>query len=294
MSAEVTETLQPGPGRVLVDGTLGDGGHAAAWLEAGGMVVGIDQDPVALVRAARRCEPWHDRLHIVHGAFAALDVLGPRDLAPDAVLLDLGTSRAQIEDPARGFSYLSDGPLDMRMDTTSGHSVADLLRFTPVEELASWLRELGDVPHARRVARAIVKAGPPVTTGALAAAVERQFPPRLAMKSLSCVFQALRMVANDECRALEGGLDASLRALRPGGRMAVLTYHSGEERMVRGFLRRQSGQCTCPQGLPVCSCGSIRRVVVVERGRRPRQGELDANPRARSARLWAAERVDVQ
>ena len=286
--------LNPGPDRVLVDGTLGDGGHAASWLEAGGRVVGIDRDLAALDRASRRCAQWRDRLYLTHGRFSQLSTLLPTGLRPDAVLLDLGTSRAQVETPARGFSYMGDGPLDMRMDQTLGDDVAVLLRSVTVDELAAWLHDLGDVPHARKVARAIIKAGPPSRTGALAAVVERQFPHRMAMKALSCVFQALRMAVNHERAELRDGLAASVEALPSGGRITVLTYHSGEERAVREFLRRESGQCSCPPGLPVCSCIPRQRVRILERGRRPDPQEVAANPRARSARLWAAERTGVQ
>lgn len=294
MIAEVMATLEPGPGRILLDATVGDGGHAAVWLERGGTVVGIDRDQTALARAARRCERWGDRLHLIHGRFSQLPHLIPPRLSPDAVLMDLGTSYAQVETPTRGFSYTHDGPLDMRMDQAIGSSAAALLEGASVDELACWLHEYGDVPHPRHVARAILRAGPPTTTGALARVIERQFPSRLAMKVLSCVFQALRIAVNDERAELADGLAAAVGALGPGGRGAVLTYHSGEERTVRSFLRRESGQCTCPPALPVCTCQPRARVRVTVRGQRPESTEVRQNPRARSARLWAWERLDAR
>ncbi|MBN1423876.1 16S rRNA (cytosine(1402)-N(4))-methyltransferase RsmH [Candidatus Fermentibacteria bacterium] len=294
MVAEVMDALKPGPGRVLVDATVGDGGHAMAWLEAGGTVVGIDRDGAAIHRTSRRLSSWHDRVRLVHGCLSTLCDLAPGDPAPDGVLMDLGTSRTQIEDPERGFSYQSDGPLDMRMDRSAGVAVAALLRGVSVATLSGWLETLGDVPHARRVARSILHCGPPETSAELIAAVEHVAPPRLRIKYLSCVFQALRIVANDELNELRQGLLASIDLLRPGGRIAVLTYHSGEERAVRAIFRREQGQCVCPPGLPVCSCTPRTRIRAIEKGRRPATAEVAANPRARSARLWVSERTDVQ
>ncbi len=285
------EVLRPGPGRLLVDGTVGDGGHASAWLEAGGLVLGTDRDPEALLRARRRCASWADRLTLHHARFSEMDSLVAPGTA-DAVLLDLGTSRLQIDSPIRGFSYTQPGALDMRMDGTSGPSAAWLLAHTDVGELASWLREYGDVPRARRLARAILHEGPPTTTEDLARIVTSRCPPRLATKTLSCVFQALRMVVNGEREELQRGLEAAIRVLAVGGRLAVLTYHSGEERLVRVFLRRSTGRCTCPPGLPVCACSPRRILAVIEDGRRPSPSEVAANPRARSARLWAAQRLE--
>lgn len=285
------ELLRPMPDALLLDATLGDGGHAMAWLQRGGTVIGIDRDPSALERARQRLKNWEKRLVVYCLSFSHIgdEVIAKRK--PWAALLDLGTSRAQIEQPARGFSYLEDGPLDMRMNQRSGDPLLVILRQTSMNELAGWLAAYADIARPRKVARAILSEGPPETTAELAETVRRSFPPRRRIKDTARVFQALRMVVNDEERELWQGLKAVVNGLQPGGRVAVLTYHSGEERAVRRILRRYSGQCICPPGLPVCGCGAAELVTLLKPfGVRPSDEEVKRNSRSRSARLWAAEK----
>ncbi len=289
MAEEVLDLLRPGSGRLLVDATLGDGGHALAWLKAGGDVVGVDRDPAALSRARARLKEWSGHLHLVHANFSELGSLAVENV--DAVLFDLGTSRLQIEDKARGFSYLDDGPLDMRMDRSRGTPAFRVLRDATEQQLSQWLSELGDVPTPRRVARAILRAGPPSSTLGLVRATEKCFPPRRRIKNLAKIFQALRMVVNREQEELSRGLAAAVDLLRDGGRVGVLTYHSGEERRVRRFLKRESGMCICPPGLPVCGCGARERLRFLRPfGKYASTEEVSVNPRARSARLWGGEK----
>ena len=294
MVSEVMDVLRPRPDALLLDATLGDGGHALAWLQRGGKVIGIDRDPVGLERARRRLKNWEKRISVYCITFSHI---GQADFAkqhPWAAFFDLGTSRAQIDQASRGFSYLDDGPLDMRMNQQEGDPLSVILRRTPPDELAGWLATYADIPSPRRVARAILSGGPPQKTAELAEVVGKLFPPRRRIKDTARVFQALRMVVNNEVRELWEGLKAAVEVLQPGGRVAVLTYHSGEERAVRSILRRYSGHCICPPGLPACGCGASKLLMPVQPfGVRPSDGEIGKNSRSRSARLWAAEKCDA-
>jgi 16S rRNA (cytosine1402-N4)-methyltransferase len=292
MVNEVMALLRPAKDALLLDATLGDGGHAKAWLERGGQVVGLDRDPSAVQRARHRLRRWEERLSVYCVAFSQLGDEISAMGRPWAVLFDLGTSRAQIEEPARGFSYLEDGPLDMRMNQSLGDPLSLILRRTTLEELAGWLARYADISRPRTVARAILRKAPLTTTGELAETVGRVFPPRRRIKDTARVFQALRMVVNDEERELQLGMQTAVEMLQPGGRVAALTYHSGEERSVRSLLRRFSGQCICPPGLPVCGCGALELLRPLRPfGARPSDAEMSRNTRSRSARLWAAEKL---
>jgi 16S rRNA (cytosine1402-N4)-methyltransferase len=299
------EWLALAPGRLVVDGTVGFGGHAEAILERtapDGRLVGLDRDAEALAGAAARLAPFGDRVELVQASFRQLgDVLFARGLARvDAVLLDLGVSSPQLDRPERGFRFAEDTaartPLDMRMDPRGGPTAAELLARASEAELAGWFRAYADLPGARRLARALVRArerAPLRTAADLRRVVEearvgggrRHHPATL-------VFQALRMAVNDEVAALEEGLAAAEAALAPGGRLVVLAYHSVEDRLVKRFLRSAERGCTCPPRQPVCTCGrlpTLRRLT--RRPVRPEEGEIARNPRARSARLRAAERL---
>jgi 16S rRNA (cytosine1402-N4)-methyltransferase len=180
------------------------------------------------------------------------------------------------------------------MNQRAGEPLSVILRRTHPQELAGWLATYADVPGPRRVARAILSQGPPETTAELAETVGKLFPPRRRIKDTARVFQALRMVVNNEERELSQGMKAVVEILQPGGRVAVLTYHSGEERAVRSILRRYAGHCTCPPGLPVCGCGASKLVMLVKPfGVRSSDAEVARNSRSRSARLWAAEKCDA-
>lgn len=293
------------PGGIVLDGTLGDGGHAEALLRRSapdGRLVGLDRDPDALARARARLAPFGARALLVHASFAEMErVLAERGVGRvDAVLLDLGVSSPQLDVPARGFRFAEataeETPLDMRMDPGGGPSAADLLRDADEATLARWFREYGELPGAGRLARAIAherRRRPLRTAADLLRAVResgvgrgrRHHPATLA-------FQALRIAVNDELAALETALDQAPAVLRPGGRVLVIAYHSLEDRAVkRRFVALERG-CVCPPELPVCRCGRVpllRRVT--RRAIRPGAEELRRNPRARSARLRVAERL---
>ena len=286
---------------VVVDATLGGGGHAAAILTANGRVrlVGIDRDPSARAAAAKRLEAMGDRVVIVDAAFGDL----ARVLAEQAdfvsgepivgVLMDLGVSSHQLDEGARGFSFRSDAPLDMRMDTTRGITAAQFLTQVDEHELTRLLRENGEDRFARAIARALLE-DQPATTFELNAAVERAVPAAARRRGhvATRVYQALRVAVNEEQRQLEEGLAAALDVLAVGGVIAVISYHSGEDRLVKSmFHEAATGGCHCPPELG-CVCGAVHRYRVAKSSAiLARPDEVAVNPRARSARLRVAYRV---
>ncbi|MFC1629529.1 16S rRNA (cytosine(1402)-N(4))-methyltransferase RsmH [Gemmatimonadota bacterium] len=285
-------------GRYL-DGTVGGGGHLAVLLdvlEEGAEVLAIDRDPEALKETSSRIGD-EKRVVLRQGPFADLarftEEVGMLPL--DGILLDLGVSSFQLDEPERGFTYRADAPLDMRMDPDLAMTAAELIAEESEEELGRILREYGEVRAARSLARRIVKTriGTPLErSGDLRRVVEAGTPPKYHMKVLSQVFQALRIAVNDELGQLKQALAGSLDVLRPGGRLVVIAYHSLEDRIVKEFFRMQAGACTCPPGLPVCACGAEKLVEVMTRKAvQVSQDEISRNPRARSARLRVAERL---
>jgi 16S rRNA (cytosine1402-N4)-methyltransferase len=304
--AECLDALAVAPGRDLVDGTLGDGGHAEALLLASapdGRLIGLDRDPEALERARKRLARFAGRSFLLHASFrdlgAALLQAGLSQV--DGVLLDLGVSSRQIDAPERGFRFSDESaehtPLDMRMDPSSGASAADLLARASEPELADWLGRYGELPGSKRLARALVAARreAPLRTvadlrrvidAARVGAGRRHHPATL-------VHQALRIAVNDELGALHEGLEEAIRALRPGGRLCVLSYHSLEDRIVKQCFQREERGCVCPPRTPVCVCGRQPRLRRITRKPvRPGEAEVDRNPRARSALLRSAERLE--
>ncbi|MDD4098975.1 MAG: 16S rRNA (cytosine(1402)-N(4))-methyltransferase RsmH [Lentisphaeria bacterium] len=296
---EAAEILGAVPGRRFVDGTLGGGGHAAALLtrRPEAELLGIDRDPAAIAAAAERLAPFGDRVHLRHDCFSNLDAcaesLGWHTF--DALLLDLGVSSPQIDSPERGFSFRFDGPLDMRMDpSTATETAADLLNNLPEAELADLLYTYGEERLSRRIARAIVarrQEKPWRQTAELAGLLEniigrrRQHGLHPATRS----FQALRIAVNHELDELENILPRAASRLNPGGRCAVITFHSLEDRIVKNFFRRESATCVCPPGLPVCVCGKQATMAVLTRkALRPSEAETQANPRSSCAKLRAA------
>jgi 16S rRNA (cytosine1402-N4)-methyltransferase len=292
---EVLGWLQPGPGRRLVDGTFGYGGHAEALLDAGAEVLGLDLDEVA-VAACRRISTDRPRLSCQQRSFADLEaaLAAAGWTQCDGLLLDLGVSSPQLDDPAKGFSYRADGPLDLRFCQQRGRPAHALLAGTDEKELARILRDFGEERGARDLARAITGAGrtePLRTTAQLAGAVRAALPPTAPVNAiLSRIFQALRIAVNDELAALVAVLGAALRLVAPAGRVVVIAYHSLEDRIVKQWIDRESRDCLCPPRLPACRCG--HRAALRALTRRPvkaGQDEIRANPRARSARLRVAE-----
>jgi len=302
---EVLEILAPAPGSLHIDATLGGGGHAERILEAAnpdGRLLGLDADPLAIARVDARLRPMYgDRLVLRQANFRELAEVapGPGFGAVDGCLFDLGLSSYQLADRQRGFGFRAGGPLDMRFDTSRGVPASDLLASLDTAELTALFRRYGEEPKAPRIARAIVDArrvAPVATAEELAALVERVAPPnpRLRRRThpATRVFQALRIAVNEELEALQAGLAAALDLLRPGGRLVVLSYHSLEDRIVKRFFQAERRGCVCPPDVPVCVCGHDPRLRLLTRpSLTPTAAEIDVNPRARSARLRAAERL---
>lgn len=304
MLREVLELLDPRPGGAYVDATVGGGGHAAAILERigpAGRLLGLDRDAEALEEARRRLGE-DPRILLIHRDYRELPgLLDDAGLGPlDGVLADLGISSLQLEGRDRGFTFSRDEPLDMRMDRSRGVKAAEWLAAQDQASLRRVIHEFGgEVRHAGRIARALArrrqKVGPFRTTGELAATIRAAVPHegRTRIDPATRTFQAIRIAVNDEIRGLDGFVADAVRALRPGGRLVVISFHSLEDRQVKTALRRLTGRCTCPPELPVCSCGRRKHVrLLTRRPLRPGPGELAANPRARSARLRAACRVE--
>ncbi len=296
---EVLDALQPAPGKLIFDGTLGGGGHSEALLQHGARVVAMDQDEEALRHAGERLKGYADRFCALRGNFRDF----PRVLAEagvsglDGMLVDIGVSSRHLDDPARGFSFAKDGPLDMRMDTSAAVSAADIVNTAPQEELERILREYGEEPQARRIARAIVqeRARQPITTTLqLADLVARVCPKYSKRHPATLTFQALRVETNQEIAALRDFLAAAPKWLKPGGRLAVITFHSIEDRVVKQAFQRLSQpwldrpEWPEPRPNPDCLLRLLTRKPV-EAG----AAELALNPRARSARLRAAERLSA-
>jgi 16S rRNA (cytosine1402-N4)-methyltransferase len=302
---EVMTTLAPAPGSLQIDATLGGGGHTERILEAtdpDGRLLGLDADGAAIARVRSRLAPrFGDRLRLRQANFRELATVAPEEGfgAVDGCLFDLGLSSFQLADADRGFGFRTGGPLDMRFDTGRGVPAAELLATLDTGELAALFRRYGEEPFAGRIARAIVEArriAPVATAEELAALVERAAPSRAPgrrkVHPATRVFQALRIAVNEELDALEAGLSAAVDLLRPGGRLVVLSYHSLEDRIVKRFFQAERRGCTCPPEIPVCVCGRTPRLrLVTPKGLVPTEAEIAANPRARSARLRAAERL---
>jgi 16S rRNA (cytosine1402-N4)-methyltransferase len=305
MVEEVAAMLAAMPGSLQIDATLGGGGHAERILEASdpdGRLLGLDADGAAIARVRARLAPrFGDRLRLRQANFRELAAVGPAEGfgSVDGCLFDLGLSSFQLADAGRGFGIRTGGPLDMRFDTGRGVPAAELLASLDAAELTALFRKYGEEPFAGRIARAIVEArrmAPIRTAEELAAVVERvapaRAPGRRRVHPATRVFQALRIAVNEELDALEAGLAAALDLLRPGGRLVVLSYHSLEDRIVKRFFQAERRGCTCPPEVPVCVCGRAPRLrLVVSKGLVPGEAEIAANPRARSARLRAAERL---
>ena len=300
MVEEVTAILGATPPGPVVDATVGGGGHARALLGAHPhlSVIGLDRDPVAVAAASQALAEYGDRVVLREARF---DALGAEvaALGLDAIsgaLFDLGVSSPQLDAPERGFSYREDAPLDMRMGPDAARTAAEVVNTYDESELARLFADNGERRFARRIARAVVTARPLATTGDLVDAVKRGIPAaarRTGGHPAKRVFQAVRIEVNDELDVLGPALDAAIDLLVPGGRLVVLAYHSGEDRMVKDrFLAAATGGCTCPPGLP-CVCGAVARARLLNRGaRKPSADEAAANPRAESARLRALEKLE--
>ncbi len=299
LAEEVRELLAVRPGETVVDATFGAGGHArrlARDLSGEGKLVAIDRDPTVKSFFDRFKAASGIEARFLRGDFAiVLSQLAANDVQADAVLLDLGVSSMQIDRPERGFSYAADAPLDMRMDPSAELSAREIVNEWDERELASIFRRYGEERYAARIARAIAHrraTAPYARTGELVDTIKSAIPTPARFGDghpAKRVFQALRIAVNDELGALESALPAAVAMLRPGGRLAVISFHSLEDRMVKRFLQERARGCTCPPDFPVCVCGKEPELrLLTRKAVRPSPRELDANPRAASARLRAA------
>lgn len=299
---ECMEALRIRPDGIYVDGTLGLGGHSfeIAKRLTTGLLIGIDRDETAIERAGKRLAPFGERVRLVHGNFsdvaAILDRLGVD--AVDGMLFDLGVSSPQLDEAHRGFSYMQDAPLDMRMDGSASLSAHEVVNTWPEDRLRRILYDYGEERYAPRIAGAIVRARQEreiettlelveIIRSAMPAAAlrEKQHPAKRS-------FQAIRIAVNDELGAVQTMMDTAPDKLRPGGRLAVISFHSLEDRIVKNGIRRREDGCTCPRDFPVCTCGFVQTLKSVSRKPiLPSPEEQIANPRARSAKLRVAEHV---
>jgi 16S rRNA (cytosine1402-N4)-methyltransferase len=289
------------PAGLFVDGTVGAGGHAAASLEAApeSRLLGLDRDPAALDVARARLAPFGARATLIHASYIQMDAavsgwLGPDHVGVDGILLDLGLSSMQVDDAGRGFAFMQDGPLDMRFDPSSGGiTAAEIVNTWDADALADILFEYGEERYSRRIARAIVNARPLESTRALAEVVSHaQRGPRQKIHPATRTFQALRIAVNGELEAVERVLPLAIDLLRPGGRLAVISFHSLEDRIVKQHFKYEAADCICPPHQPVCTCGHTARVTLVtSRPVQADEAEMARNPRSRSAKLRVVERV---
>jgi len=291
--------LQPGPGGTYIDGTVGLGGHAAGLLEASapsGRLLGLDRDPAALAQARDNLAPFGQRAMLVQASYTQMAEvaagLGTGFLPVDGILLDLGLSSLQLDDPARGFAFASEGPLDMRFDPQAELSAADIANTWPVDELADIIYRYGEEPQSRKIARAIAGARPLSTTRELAQVVEKAVGGRRGerLHPATRTFQALRIAVNGELDAVAAVLPEAVSLLKPGGRLAVISFHSLEDRIVKNFIRRQArgeDDVSVPYPAPF-------EPVLAEVTRKPLTADADEvarNPRARSAKLRIAQKL---
>ena len=297
LAAEVRESLAVRPGETVLDATFGAGGHAsllAADLGGRGKLIAIDRDPTAKTyfeRLAKRAGGVQARL--LRGDFGVvLPQLASNGVRVDAVLLDLGVSSMQLDRPDRGFSYSVDAPLDMRMDPTQELDAGEIVNTWSERDLTTIFRKYGEERHAKQIARSIVRQRPLERTGELVDVIKGAIPAPARFGDghpAKRVFQALRIAVNDELASLEEALPAALELLKPGGRLAVISFHSLEDRIVKHFLRDRERGCTCPPDFPVCVCGHEPELRAIQRRPiRPSDAEIASNPRAASARLRAA------
>jgi 16S rRNA (cytosine1402-N4)-methyltransferase len=298
---EIIHLLQPHRSGLYVDGTIGAGGHARGILEASepdGLLLGFDVDTFALQLARKHLEPFQERATLVHSSFInlskQLDAMGWQMI--DGILLDLGISSMQLDFPERGFSFRKDALLDMRFNQQNPLDAKALVNELPEVELADLLFKYGEERRSRRVARAIVRARPIETTLELANVVASATSSgRKGMHPATRTFQALRIAVNDELAVIEQVLPQAIDSLKPKGRLAVIAYHSLEDRIVKHYFRQESKDCICPPEQIVCNCGHKAKVeVITKRPIRPREDEIINNPRARSARLRVVERLTTK
>jgi len=306
MLNEVMEGLKVKPEGIYVDCTLGGAGHSEAILKnltgtmPSGRLIAMDQDPAAIEAARIRLAPFKERVVLVRANFIKLaEILEQLDLMEiDGALFDLGTSSHQLDEPARGFSYQHDAPLDMRMDPEQAITAKDLVNNLAEDELKKIIKDFGEERWASRIAVFICedrKTHPIETTGQLVEIIKKAIPAgarRQGPHPAKRTFQALRIAVNKELEILESSVHSAVQALRSGGRICVITFHSLEDRIIKDLYRRLAQSCTCPREFPVCVCGGRKVIkIITSRPVIPSAVELESNPRARSAKLRIAEKI---
>lgn len=305
LATEVLELLRPKPDGIYLDGTLGGGGHSELILEASaptGVLIGIDQDPAALEAASARLARFGARFRPIAGRFGDLaHLVNLQGIeAVDGIVLDLGVSSHQLDSAERGFSFRLDGPLDMRMNSNADTTAADLLRDLPASELERIIRDFGEERWAKKIAARIEQVRqqtPLFTTLQLADLVAHTIPRRFHEERIhpaTRTFQALRIAVNGELEQIEQGVRAGLALLRPGGRIAVISFHSLEDRLVKQHFRTAATGCVCPPKMPLCTCGRKPRIrLITGKPVVASEAERERNPRARSAKLRVAEKLST-
>jgi len=302
LADEVLAALDPRPGQTIVDATFGAGGHSellVGRLRGEGKLIAIDRDPTVAPYFERLRRSTAAKTRLLHGEFSqVLEGLAGNGVRADGILLDLGVSSMQLDRPERGFSYAADAPLDMRMDPSADFTAADVVNDTNEFELADIFRRYGEERYSRQIARAIVRRRakqPFERTGDLVEVIKQAMPAPARFGEghpAKRVFQALRIEVNDELGALERALPAALEMLRPHGHLAVISFHSLEDRIVKRFLRDGEHGCTCPPDFPVCACGATPTLrAIPRRAIRPSAAEVARNPRSASARLRVAVKL---
>jgi 16S rRNA (cytosine1402-N4)-methyltransferase len=293
----IITALQPKPGGRYIDGTLGAGGHSSAILDEcapNGELIGFDLDPQALDIARKRLAGFGKRVHIVQASYVMMKVktekLGWHGV--DGILLDFGVSSMQLDTPERGFSFLHDGPLDMRFSPSATQSAADLVNTLSETELSDIIFRYGEERLSRKIARVIVNNRPIHTTEELANLILKNIGKKERIHPATRTFQALRIAVNNELESIETVIPQAVELLKPGGRLAVISFHSLEDRRVKEYFRRESRDCICPPRQPICTCG--HKAIIKEINRKPIEAdeiEMQVNSRARSAKLRIAEKL---
>lgn len=296
--AEVVEAINPGPGRIFIDCTVGIGGHTEAILERsqpGGRVLGIDADPMAIRLAGERLKRFGDSVVLINANFSDIaNVAGQYNFQPvDGIILDLGVSSLQLEQAERGFSFAKDAPLDMRFGPTQEVTAADIVNELSERELADLIFRYGEEKKSRQIAKRIVLNRPLRTTGELAKVIEKAVGFRPGkIHPATRTFQAIRIAVNEELKSLEKALPKAVELLVPGGRLVVISFHSLEDRIVKDFMRQESKGCICPPDAMVCSCGHTPKLrIISKKAIVPTAEEQRQNPRSRSAKMRVSERL---
>ncbi|MFC1541367.1 16S rRNA (cytosine(1402)-N(4))-methyltransferase RsmH [Candidatus Latescibacterota bacterium] len=295
MVSEIMKYMNVEKNGLYLDCTLGGGGHSKAILEKDGAVIAVDRDKDAVQFAEARLSEYSERFKARVARFSTIfDIAGENAGFVDGVLMDLGVSSRMIDDPSRGFSYISDGPLLMNMEG-DGVTAFDIVNTFDTKELSRIFKEYGEERFARRIADNIVKSRsshPIESTKELAEIIETSVGGKMPQKSKARIFQSLRIYINDEINELRKGLDASLNILKVGGRLCVISYHSIEDRIVKRFMKENADPCICPPDLPVCDCGRKPKLnIITRKALRPTKEEMNLNSRSRSALLRVAEKI---